>query len=64
MHAKPVFDGYRGISGYSGTRRRESLEFAIGKVAPDIEGIDLGGADFKLSDYEGKVVFLDVWGAW
>ncbi|MEC8511637.1 MAG: hypothetical protein VX015_05775 [Planctomycetota bacterium] len=40
------------------------IEFAIGKVAPDIEGIDLGGSDFKLSDYEGKVVFLDFWGDW
>ena len=40
------------------------IEFAIGKVAPDIEGIDLGGSEFKLSDYEGKVVFLDFWGDW
>ncbi len=40
------------------------IEFAIGKVAPDIEGVDLGGSDFKLSDYEGKVVFLDFWGDW
>ena len=40
------------------------IEFAIGKVAPDIEGIDLGGSRFKLSDYEGKVVFLDFWGDW
>ena len=40
------------------------IDFAIGKVAPDIEGIDLGGSEFKLSDYEGKVVFLDFWGDW
>ncbi|KAA3608671.1 MAG: hypothetical protein DWQ01_11240 [Planctomycetota bacterium] len=39
-------------------------EFAVGKVAPDIEGIDLDGVAFKLSDYHGKVVFLDFWGDW
>lgn len=37
---------------------------SVGKVAPDIEGIDLDGEDFKLSDYRGKVVLLDFWGDW
>jgi hypothetical protein len=37
---------------------------AIGKVAPDIEGEDIDGARFKLSDYRGKVVILDFWGHW
>lgn len=36
----------------------------IGKVAPDIEGKDLDGVVFKLSDYRGKVVMLDFWGDW
>lgn len=36
----------------------------IGMVAPDIEGADLQGVDFKLSDYRGKVVLLDFWGHW
>lgn len=36
----------------------------IGKVAPDIEGKDLDGVAFKLSDYRGKVVVLDFWGDW
>jgi hypothetical protein len=36
----------------------------IGQVAPDIEGVDLDGVPFKLSDYRGKVVFLDFWGDW
>ncbi len=35
-----------------------------GMVAPEIEGPDLDGVDFKLSDYRGKVVFLDFWGDW
>lgn len=37
---------------------------SIGKVAPDIEGTDLDGVAFKLSDYRGKVVVLDFWGDW
>ena len=37
---------------------------AIGKVAPDIEGVDLDGQEFKLSDYRGKIVMLDFWGDW
>jgi cytochrome oxidase Cu insertion factor (SCO1/SenC/PrrC family) len=36
----------------------------IGKVAPDIEGVDVDGKKFKLSDYRGKVVVLDFWGDW
>ncbi len=36
----------------------------IGMLAPDIEGGDLDGVSFKLSDYRGKVVVLDFWGDW
>ncbi len=38
--------------------------FSLGMVAPDIEGVDLDGVAFKLSDYEGKVLFVDFWGDW
>ncbi len=34
---------------------------SVGKVAPNVEGIDQDGQKFKLSDYRGKVVFLDFW---
>jgi hypothetical protein len=34
---------------------------SVGKVAPDIEGVDQDGVRFKLSDYRGKVVLLDFW---
>ena len=37
---------------------------SVGKVASDIEGEDLDGVKFKLSDYRGKVVLLDFWGDW
>jgi hypothetical protein len=36
----------------------------IGMVAPDIEGEDIFGTSFKISDYRGKVVVLDFWGNW
>ena len=41
---------------------RES--FGVGCTAPDIVGPDLDGVEFKLSDYAGKVIFLDFWGDW
>ena len=42
----------------------EMRNLAVGKVAPDIEGEDLDGDKFKLSDYRGKVVVIDFWGDW
>lgn len=37
---------------------------SVGKVAPDIQGKDLDGKPFKLSDYRGRVVMLTFWGDW
>jgi hypothetical protein len=42
----------------------ELRNLAVGKQAPDIEGEDVDGVRFKLSDYRGQVVFLDFWGFW
>ena len=36
----------------------------IGNVAMEIDGEDIDGQRFKLSDYRGKVVVLDFWGNW
>ena len=36
----------------------------IGKPVPDIVGQDLGGVEFKLSDYKGKVTMISFWGFW
>lgn len=38
--------------------------FGIGMTAPDIVGPDLDGTVFSLSEYKGKVIFLDFWGDW
>jgi peroxiredoxin len=37
---------------------------SIGKLAPEIEGEDVDGKRFKLSDYRGKVVLLTFSGNW
>jgi hypothetical protein len=42
----------------------ELRNLRIGKTAPAIDGEDLEGVKFKLSDYRGKVVVLDFWGDW
>ena len=42
----------------------EMRNLGIGKVAPEIEGEDVDGKKFKLSDYRGKVVVIDFWGDW
>lgn len=39
-------------------------KFGVGATAPDITGVDLDGVAFKLSDYKGKVLFVDFWGDW
>lgn len=55
----------RGTMGETAERELYELRhLAIGKVAPEIEGEDIDGVEFKLSDYRGKVVVIDFWGNW
>jgi RNA polymerase sigma factor (sigma-70 family) len=42
----------------------ELRSLAVGKPAPDIEGEDVDGKHFKLSDYHGKVIVLSFSGNW
>jgi hypothetical protein len=42
----------------------ELQHLQIGMTAPEIEGEDIDGEQFKLTDYRGKVVVLDFWGDW
>jgi cytochrome oxidase Cu insertion factor (SCO1/SenC/PrrC family) len=51
-----------GCGPYSPSRAPAGLN--VGDLAPEIEGEDLDGRPFKLSDYRGKVVVLDFWGHW
>jgi hypothetical protein len=52
------------LGDYAKVELFELRHLRIGKVAPDIDGEDLDGVKFKLSDYRGKVVVLDFWGDW
>lgn len=45
-------------------RIRNIPNLKVGKRAPEIEGEDIDGKQFKLGDYRGKVVLLDFWGHW
>ena len=51
---------------YTGAFNPTGLQVGLnpGDLAPEIEGKDLDGTPFKLSDYRGKVVMLDFWGDW
>lgn len=42
----------------------EIENLSTGRLAPDIEGEDLDGVAFKLSDHRGKVVILSFWASW
>jgi hypothetical protein len=52
----------------AGDRAKAALfqmrHLVVGRKAPDIEGEDIDGKRFKLSDYKGKVIVLDFWGHW
>src|ERR1700722_4662612 len=48
----------------SNSRKAKSAMPAVGQLAPEIDGEDLDGKNFKLSEYKGKVVLLDFWGMW
>jgi hypothetical protein len=43
---------------------KENPDQAVGNVALEIEGEDVDGHFFRLSDYRGKIVVLDFWGNW
>lgn len=62
------FADVKGLRGTLGALAKSDLyelrNLAIGKTAPEIEGEDIDGKKFKLSDYRGKVVLVDFWGHW
>ena len=44
--------------------RPSRVTLTVGSPAPDFTFTDMDGRSRKLSDYRGKVVLLDFWGAW
>jgi thiol-disulfide isomerase/thioredoxin len=45
-------------------KETELMRARIGKPAPLFEAADSTGVVYKLSDYNGKVVYLDLWASW
>lgn len=41
--------------------RKKLISFQLGSPAPDFEFTDIKGTKFKLSDFEGKYVYLNIW---
>ena len=39
-------------------------EASVGEVCPDFSLTTLSGETFRLSDYRGKVVFINIWATW
>ena len=58
-----VKNGRRKIS-ETASAKLARMNLQVGKIAPDIVGVDLDDVEFKLSDYRGKVVVIDFWGDW
>jgi hypothetical protein len=60
--AEPRLLGKLAVSEAKGLANIKNLR--PGKPVPEIEGPDMDGKTFKISDYKGKVVMLDFWGHW
>ena len=55
----------RGTLGDAAQARLDAwFNLAVGKEAPEVEGVDFEGRPMKLSDYRGKVIMLVFWGSW
>lgn len=49
---------------HDGSLDHEHFEIEMGKRAPDFTLLDLEGNETRLSDYSGKLVFLNYWATW
>jgi thiol-disulfide isomerase/thioredoxin len=54
----------KNIETHIGAQENELLRTAIGKPAPGFSLPSDKGDTFKLSDFAGKVVYLDLWASW
>jgi thiol-disulfide isomerase/thioredoxin len=61
--AKPTGAG-EATADFAKKLRMEMDHFAVGQVAPEIDGFDIEHQRMRLSDYRGKVVVLKFWATW
>ena len=52
------------LSDFAAKMLFEMINLQVGCEAPEIEGKDADGVNFKLSDYRGKYVIVIFWGGW
>jgi thiol-disulfide isomerase/thioredoxin len=57
-------DGQRTLGEEAKQELFELHSLRVGKVAPELEGADLDGVKFKLSDTRGKVTVVVFWASW
>lgn len=55
------FGDIKDDTGTLGETARFERALSVGRVAPEIEGVDADGRPFKLSDFRGKLVVLLFW---
>ena len=58
-----VVNGFK-LSDQAAATLFEIENIQVGKPMPEIEGKDVEGLPFKLSDYRGKVAVVVFWGSW
>lgn len=52
---------YRRAEELGETKASKRLKFLFGNLAPELTGVDQKGVKFQLSDYRGKVIWLNLW---
>lgn len=52
------------VLGFKHTPQTKAKTLALGKPAPDFKLENLEGGQTSLSDFKGKVVYLDIWATW
>jgi peroxiredoxin len=63
VYPKETVQGFP-LADQAGRMMFEMANLSVGAQAPEIEGRDLEGGGFKLSDFRGKHVMLIFWGGW
>lgn len=69
-HLKKTYEGFMCYSTDESMKKeitqvfQMNLALAKGKPAPDFEMKDKDGNTWKLSDFKGKVLYIDVWATW